>query len=644
MPRTNSLSDSEGRSITPDLEEVGIEGASPTYGPNHNIPFGSAHVGHALTHVLSRKSHRTHRTHQSTAPIASPSAWKNMTPIERFRAAARKIIALRRGASMLGEGRRFGAEPGIDPLRPEADLEWADVVDDCKIEVFDYSAVSCYHKQMNNAEFVDMMDDDDLWKPKPWAKCRWINIGGVSWDVIKALAGRYALHPLAVEDVLQHQHKGGRSKADYYSKHLFLRVICHELRDPNDTSPRHYAPGPRVASPEPMESPEYDKVPLEESADGETLHASYSKSRNSTARRRPLLPRTNGDLPNKQGTVRSQLASLLEKEKERQAHEKENQAAEAVLKDLKKGQGVELDITPMFIFLYRDGTVITINVDKDLSLTAPISTRLQHRDSVLRQSSTTLYSYMPFLTLALEVVDAYHRKINSFEQKVLLRPDVKTVKELHVLAGHLILHKRTLDPIKTMIFGLRRYDVDRCAALIDMSDPANANVKVVGYMSHKSKIYLADVYDHIDYVLTSLDMFTGIGENLIDYTFNLASYEMNETMRRLTLATIIFLPLTLLTGYFGMNFDPMWSVQQNSDVLFWIIALPVMAIVIPVFLLGDIKRMFHYLIKRMSSRRVEKVQMVFFSVLFSMLTELSRRRRQSSRLERRSRVQWMHLW
>ena len=38
------------------------------------------------------------------------------------------------------------------------------------------------------------------------------------------------------------------------------------------------------------------------------------------------------------------------------------------------------------------------------------------------------------------------------------------------------------------------------------------------------------MYDHIDYVLTSLEMFTNIGENLIDYTFNLASYEMNETM------------------------------------------------------------------------------------------------------------------
>ena len=64
---------------------------------------------------------------------------------------------------------------------------------------------------------------------------------------------------------------------------------------------------------------------------------------------------------------------------------------------------------------------------------------------------------------------------------------------VHILSGDLILHKRTLDPIKTMIFALRRYDVDRCAALIDMSDPANKDVKIVGYMSHKAKIYLVSI-------------------------------------------------------------------------------------------------------------------------------------------------------
>ena len=58
---------------------------------------------------------------------------------------------------------------------------------------------------------------------------------------------------------------------------------------------------------------------------------------------------------------------------------------------------------------------------------------------------------------------------------------------VHILQGDLILHKRTLEPIKTLVYGLRRYDVDRVAALEETIDPS---AKIRGYMSHKSKIYL----------------------------------------------------------------------------------------------------------------------------------------------------------
>src|SRR5258708_36792656 len=44
------------------------------------------------------------------------------------------------------------------------------------------------------------------------------------------------LHPLALEDVLN-GNPDTRSKADYYARHLFLRVLCHELASDEDPTP-----------------------------------------------------------------------------------------------------------------------------------------------------------------------------------------------------------------------------------------------------------------------------------------------------------------------------------------------------------------------------------------------------------------------
>jgi len=282
---------------------------------------------------------------------------------------------------------------------------------------------------------------------------------------------------------------------------------------------------------------------------------------------------------------------------------------ELTIKELKKGERVNVKILPMYIFLLRDGTVISIHPTPNLEYTAPITNRLRQRDTGLRATADPSLLVQSLLDLivdsALEVIDEYHSKIRKMEHDILLKPKMKTVRYLHILSGDLILHKRTLGPIKTVIYGLRRYDLDRCAALVDTSN-IEPGAKIEGFMSHKAKIYLADVHDHMEHILTSLDMFAGISENLINYAFNMASYDMNEVMRRLTLATIIFLPLTLLTGYFGMNFEIMWSIQGHSDAVFWAIALPVMAILLPVFLRNDIVRLAHYLTKKMFVNEVEK--------------------------------------
>jgi hypothetical protein len=122
---------------------------------------------------------------------------------------------------------------------------------------------------------------------------------------------------------------------------------------------------------------------------------------------------------------------------------------------------------------------------------------------------------------ALEVVDRYHDKILKLEREILLKPKINTVRnckffahgvifnpssflwifsQVHILSGDLTLHKRTLGPIKTLVYGLRRYDKDRCIALINSQTggDAEAKAKAVGFMSHRAKIYLVStVHRHL---------------------------------------------------------------------------------------------------------------------------------------------------
>lgn len=56
-----------------------------------------------------------------------------------------------------------------------------------------------------------------------------------------------------------------------------------------------------------------------------------------------------------------------------------------------------------------------------------------------------------------------------------------------------------------------------------------------------------------------------------------------------------------------MNFDFMWSVHGRSDILFWEIALPMMAVTITIFFWRDFGRMAHRLKKRMQHKKIDKV-------------------------------------
>lgn len=200
MPRENSFSDSEGRSLTPDLEDEEMAerpaafpmAISPLQRHHRSAGGGAHHLQLVHTRTASKRSIHSQASHRSTA-ASIPSAWQQLPPLDRFRSLARRIIALRRGTSIF-EGvitSRVGAEPGVNPRRPTADALYGNIHKECVIEVSDYSSIRSNFRKMSNGEFVDLMDDDNASQREPWVKVRWINIGGLSWDVIKAVAIRY---------------------------------------------------------------------------------------------------------------------------------------------------------------------------------------------------------------------------------------------------------------------------------------------------------------------------------------------------------------------------------------------------------------------------------------------------------------------
>jgi hypothetical protein len=63
-----------------------------------------------------------------------------------------------------------------------SDAVWGHIREHCEIEVIDYSTTHYEIAQYDNNDFVKYMRETKGERPS-WAKVRWINIAGISWDV-----------------------------------------------------------------------------------------------------------------------------------------------------------------------------------------------------------------------------------------------------------------------------------------------------------------------------------------------------------------------------------------------------------------------------------------------------------------------------
>ena len=102
-----------------------------------------------------------------------------------------------------------GQEPGISPdAHPPHDENIAvppKLHQKCQITAVDFSREHLQTCELENDTLDEFLDAA---RPE-WATCRWININGLSWDVISSLGKHYKLHRLAIEDMMNTRNRLG---------------------------------------------------------------------------------------------------------------------------------------------------------------------------------------------------------------------------------------------------------------------------------------------------------------------------------------------------------------------------------------------------------------------------------------------------
>lgn len=228
------------------------------------------------------------------------------------------------------------------------------------------------------------------------------------------------------------------------------------------------------------------------------------------------------------------------------------------------------------IFVTSDNTVIAFFENSADDVEVPILTRLNSPSTILRQSCDASMVAQAIIDviidMAIPVQVAYADVIGDIELDVLTRPSIQQSKDLYIISSEISKMRSFIQPIVTVINALRDHKVvvsgssnqtrEYSPGKDDLRDPSKGVI-----ISPLTYVYLGDVLDHCVLINDNLLQIAKAADNMIALIFNTIAARQNEVLQLLTNVTIVFLPMTFLTGYFGQNFRPFPELDQGITLL-----------------------------------------------------------------------------
>ncbi|GGZ26861.1 magnesium and cobalt transport protein CorA [Echinicola pacifica] len=184
-----------------------------------------------------------------------------------------------------------------------------------------------------------------------------------------------------------------------------------------------------------------------------------------------------------------------------------------------------------------------------------IRLRLENPKSKMRKLGTDYFTY----ALIDSIVDEYYVILELFNDAVENCEDqiIKNTNSISLESIH--NYRKTLRKIKHSTWPIREI-----LSLWRKSEHP--------LIKRKNLTYVNDVYEHSIEILEGLELQRETLSNLAELYMTQLSIKQNEVMKTLTVISTIFIPLTFISGIYGMNFEVMPELQWKYGYLMvWLV-------------------------------------------------------------------------
>jgi magnesium transporter len=135
-------------------------------------------------------------------------------------------------------------------------------------------------------------------------------------------------------------------------------------------------------------------------------------------------------------------------------------------------------------------------------------------------------------------VDYIADELDSIEDRLLQRASEEDLHHLYAMKRLLVALHKTIGPERDVVRGMARQ---------------------TELISQEAYLYFQDVGDHLARATDSVETYRDVASGAMDIYLSAVNNRMNAIMKQLTVVATIFMPLTLMSGIYGMNItEGMW--------------------------------------------------------------------------------------